>query len=93
MADSANAVRRGLRQRFRHAMRIVLLVQVMATSLPDSFESRKAERIVGQRNVELDVEISHLGSLADRIGWHEGNVGRQCPAAEHLYVVKVHGAR
>jgi hypothetical protein len=49
--------------------------------------------VVRQRDVELDIEIPHLGALTDRVGWYERNVGRESAATEHLHLIEVHGAR
>jgi hypothetical protein len=74
-------------------MRIVLPVQFIAASLASPFESRETERVIGERNVERDIEIAHLGALTWRINGHQRDARRQSSAAEYLHIREVHGAR
>ena len=48
----------------------------MAASSPDLFQSRQAERLVRKCDVELHVEIPHLGALALAVRWYKRNMGR-----------------
>src|SRR5512144_127722 len=89
MAASARPVRRRLRQRFRQAMRAV--TKVMRS--PALLEARQAEGVVGERHVELDVEVAELGPLPLAALGHEDEVRRQAPAAERLLLVEAEGAR